>query len=295
MNDPRGARFHLPLACALAVTVSACGTGPGRGPRATLLPAPVVDLPCEYVGNLFLVQVMVEGHGPFACLLDTGTDRMLLDTATAASLGRAGTTEQGRVRGATGAEMPFRGLLEVAELRLGEAVFRGISTGIVDLAALGDSLGRPIQGILGCDVFAACTVQLDYAQHTVRLLQRPPDNASGSVFRFTETVPWVEATIAGRPRRLLLDTGFQRQLAVNTEADLPWRRPPRHDGEVVTVTGSQAKAVGRLQGRVEVGSLVLTNPDVTIAPGSPKLGAAALRGCLVTLDMAAGRVLLQPR
>src|ERR1043166_6909662 len=48
---------------------------------------PVVEVPFEFLHNEIVVQVKVNGKGPFNMMLDTGTDPSAIDVATAKEIG----------------------------------------------------------------------------------------------------------------------------------------------------------------------------------------------------------------
>jgi hypothetical protein len=47
----------------------------------------VVEIPFDFVRNEIILQVKVDGKGPFNMMLDTGTDPSAVDLATAKELG----------------------------------------------------------------------------------------------------------------------------------------------------------------------------------------------------------------
>ena len=49
--------------------------------------APVIEIPFDFYRNEIVVQVKVNGKGPFSMMVDTGTDPSAIDLVTARELG----------------------------------------------------------------------------------------------------------------------------------------------------------------------------------------------------------------
>lgn len=273
-------------AWSILLVLTGCRTGPGGGPpAATELPPHPCVLPLLLVGGLPTVAVRIGGHtGTF--LVDTGTDRLLFDPARIAGE-RPLRPADGSLHTAAGIPAHLQGETRLNEVRLGEAVFRGVPAGAIDLSGLAAALGAPIDGILGCDLFADCVLVIDGPRRELRLLASrpadlPPPVATG-IFR--DTVPWLDCFVAGRDVRCLVDTCFQRGVALPPALEpLPWRRAPQTDGELVTLGGTTGRRRGRLRGAFTCGQIHLVDPWVTLAPGSAKIGAEVLRDLVLVLD-----------
>jgi len=110
----------------------------------------------RWAGKLF-VPVVVNGVGAEA-LLDTGSARTSIDRAFAAQAGIrghgffVGTFIQGRVRGA---------YAEAMTLHVGDASVSATGAVILDYGQLSRELGRPVQVVLGRELFESCVVDLD--------------------------------------------------------------------------------------------------------------------------------------
>ncbi len=277
-------------ALAALLVGAGCHTGPGGGPpAATVLPSHACVVPLRLLAGLPTVEARI-GDRAGTFLLDTGTDRLLFDPARITgdlSLRPA----HGRLHTAADIPAQLQGETTLAEVRLGDAVFRGVPAGAIDLSTLAAALGAPIDGILGCDLFADCVLVIDGPRGEIRLLPArpadlPPQVAAGIL---RDTVPWLDCFVAGRDVRCLVDTCFQRSVALPPDLEpLPWRFAPRADGELVTLGGTADRRRGRLRGAFTSGRLHLLDPWVTLAPGSAKIGAELLRELVLVLDRPAG-------
>jgi predicted aspartyl protease len=276
------------LCCLLA----ACAHS-GIGPRQTLLPEGGLVLPADLERGVWLVPVHLGDEiQPRRFLLDTGTDRTLLDVRLAEQLG-IGRRADGALQTATGHRLAIELLQPLRLLRLGSAEFHDVDVASVDLSGLRAESGLPLEGIIGCDLFRDCLLELDYVLATARLLPRATAPAGGH--EFAERVPWVDALLAGTQLRLLIDTGFQQSLSVPETTVLPWSSPPRAAGALATLDGTMPIAAARVRGTLAIGELRWSDPRVILAAGSPKLGAGLLRRHRLLLDARGGRVWLEQR
>lgn len=114
-------------------------------------------LPLNRWGGKLFVPVVVNGVGVEA-LLDTGAARSSIDRAFAAEAGIkghgwfVGSFIQGRVRGA---------YAEAMTIHVGDAALQSQGAVIIDYAQASRELGRPIQVVLGRELFETCVVDLD--------------------------------------------------------------------------------------------------------------------------------------
>jgi predicted aspartyl protease len=275
----------------IAACAAACAT-PAYGPRRTELPPDGVELPCERWRGVFVLHAELPGLSqPQALLLDTGTDRTLLDNRLAHRLGLLRTGDESVVT-ATGTAVPAQRLERLSSMRLGGASFHDVDVVGLDLSALRRYGGLPIAGIAGCDLFRQCTLEIDWPAQRVRVLPRSEPPAEGG-HAFPERCPWITADVAGTELRLLVDTGFEQRLALPPGIDLPWRSPPLADGEIATIDGMSAKESARLSGELRIGELAWRDPTAVLVPGSPKIGARLLRSCIVRLDAGRGRIWIE--
>ncbi len=287
-------QLRAATAIALAAMWSAaCTTTIDYGPRQTTLPPTGATLPARFARGVFLLQVELPGHRDRQfMLLDTGTDRTLLDLAAVRVLGlHAEGTET--VVTATGAAVPATRLQRLPWLRIGGVQFFDIDAIGLDLSALREHGGLPIVGIAGCDLFRQCLVELDYPARAARVLPQSSAPSSGG-HRFAERSPWVTLDVAGTSIRALVDSGFQQAIALPPGTALPWLRAPASDGDLAAIDGIAAKSIARLRGSVRLGDLEWQDPAVVLVPGTPKIGTGLLRRCVVLLDAAAGRIWIEP-
>ena len=287
------ARLLLTLCLGLAAVAPSCNASADLGPRQTDMPVDGTQLPTRQVQGLWLVQAKLPNvDRQQTLLLDTGTDRTLLDLSLARRIG-LNPSREATVRTATGKVMRGTQLDRLPWLVAGEASFRDIEVAGIDLQPLREASGLPITGIVGCDMFRQCLLELNYRRNRARVLPRT-ETPEGDSHTFSARLPWITITVAGKEMRTLVDTGFQDALAVPPETSLRWLTPSRQIGELATLQGSSGKTMARLDGLLECGEIRRRNPMVVISPGSPKIGTVVLRRCRWLFDMSGGRLWMLP-
>ena len=300
MNDRRPRtdaprrRRRVALAAWLCAALSfASCAAPAYGPARTTLPDDgVAMLPSRYSRGTFLVFAEFPGQkGRHAFLFDTGTDRTLLDLRLAHSLGLKALAEEPVVT-ATGDAVPGALLERIPVLRLGEATFHDVDCVGLDLSNLREEGGLPIVGIVGCDLFRQCLLEIDYRGRSLRALPRSAAPQTEPM-RFEERSPFVDADFAGTNVRVLVDTGFLQTIALPRGCSLPFVEPPRAYGEIASISGTEPKEVARLDGELRIGALTWREPQVLLVSGCPKIGARLFRDALIRLDASGGRIWIE--
>lgn len=111
----------------LFVFSASCSRRPIQSSTLAFGEGPTYELPTEMCGDYFVAPVLIDGRGPYAFLLDSGTGTTVLDASVASELG---------VRGR-------------ADLQIGALDVRGARIRRSGMDDLSLALGRRIDGILG--------------------------------------------------------------------------------------------------------------------------------------------------
>ncbi|QEE26052.1 PDZ domain-containing protein [Rhodanobacter glycinis] len=157
-----------------------------------------------------LVDVRVDGKGPFPFVLDTG-GHAILTPATVAALGLK-THGAGRTFGAGGGSTATS-YTRVDKLQLGDAEIDDQSFLVVPMSPTLTDRGDqpPIAGLLGLELFERFAVTLDFDAKRMTLqpfaTATPPTGATAVPIRFTQDMPLVEATLDGQRGIFGVDTG----------------------------------------------------------------------------------------
>lgn len=177
------------------------------------------EVPFEFVHNQVVISVSVNGRGPFAMLLDTGTDPSAIDLATAKELGLKLQSVGGEGTGVGSETVPIL-LTSLDTVEIAGMKTRNIQAGAIDLTRLSDHIGTKLHGVLGYSLLKDRVVQFDYPARVIRFLARAPeaglsgkgDSPMQSVFQMAfargSHVPVIAGVVVGgKPLRSVVDTG----------------------------------------------------------------------------------------
>jgi len=176
----------------------------------------VVEIPFDFVRNEIIVQVKVDGKGPFNMMLDTGTDPSVVDLATAKELGLKLSAAGGPVSGGgTDKNLAYETKLPLVEA--GGLTVKNLSAVAIDLSKVGERLGKPLHGVLGHSLLNGRIVQIDYPNGVVRFYSQSPftkadrqvNTAKRTVlrFRYDDNVLIDDVFVNGKKMVGNLDTG----------------------------------------------------------------------------------------
>lgn len=262
--------FLIPLVLALAVV---CVRGVAQPPAAT-----PITVPFEFHRHSIVVQVMVQGQGPFTMLLDTGVDPSAVDLAVARKLGLKLSSEGGHATGG-GSEATTVRETEMPTVALGGLVAEHVVALAADLTKTGQALGRPLHGVLGYSFLEHRVVQIDYPRRVVRFYARSPFSAGDKSangphrttlpFRYQDDILLDGVTINGQRLIANFDTGSSGrfQLAPAAVARLGLESVVNQGAvtKSVGINGQTVNHEGQVD-RITVGSIVLDHPGVVFYP-----------------------------
>lgn len=280
----------LALGLLLAFGLGACASRGGPKPGRTLLESRLIEVPAELIGNLLVVELSWDRHGPWRFLIDTGSSVTLVDPAFADRYrtgARAFNLPRVRVRDAAG-EYAELEPVTIARIQMGDARFERVQALVYDCAPLSAHLGRPIHGIIGFPLFRNTTLTIDYPRTRLlltRALQPPLLPGSRIAFEAAGPLPLIPIEVAGRNLLALIDTGSDGPLNLNPVGlDLSYLAEPRPGATVATLAGERAQQVGRLEGTLRVGDYRLVEPIVDLTDDLSSLGGEILRSFTLTFD-----------
>lgn len=291
---------------------------PARGPLAAVLgllalaptgtqldPPEVQEIPFEFVKRQILLDVHVEGRGPFLMALDTAASPSGLDESVAAAVDLDTSRPIGFVSGLGSRRIPYRkatlGAVSLKNFRLAD-----LPTIVFDASHLVLD-GRQVLGILGESFVRRAWVQVDYPARVVRLVANDhrssgfPEDCSETDdaldARFSTFLRLLDVKVDGRPVEATLDTGAHGGL------QLPLSEARRLGLGELWETAEKAEAYGA-RGAFEarktkidslrIGSFELTDVETLISPQATGvlIGNGALEEFVLTVDYLRGRVCL---
>jgi len=206
-----------------------------------------IEVPFEFVHNQIVVQVNIDGKGPFNMLIDTDTDPSAIDAATAQTLeisvgskgeiGTGGGTEKNTV-------YPTRFTVD-----LGGVTAKDVAAATIDLTKISKRIERPIHGVLGFSFLKDRIVQIDYPNSKLRFLAASPYprieltpntvNIIAFPFRREDGEVMIDSVFINNEKmRATLDTGSSGTFSLTPEAvALLGLAEPAQDGKVQTSVG----------------------------------------------------------
>jgi predicted aspartyl protease len=122
---------------------------------------------------LLLVEVDVNGHGPFNFVLDTGASFCVITPDTAKAAGVQSTGKSPAAVGAGG--LVKASLAKLKTLRLGPRTARNLGAAMMSLDEVEKRLGVPIDGLIGYNFLKSYVVTIDYPQRRLFLKQHKAD------------------------------------------------------------------------------------------------------------------------
>jgi hypothetical protein len=306
MRAPR-----LILAMTLTVTLTAIAAPRpvraqemGHGPVPMKIPAVRIQLatdtvavPMRIVDGRVVVDVMLEGKGPFPFVFDSGAHGSVMDLEFAKAQGIS-LGSQVMVGSPGGAGRPGQ-LATVKRLDVG-----GLSLGDVTIVAftgLPFKDADPPRGVLGPYSWSGLLITFDYS-HSRLVFRRGslPEPDGREIFGWSaqQPLPLVPITVAGQKIDANLDTGARYSLSLPTsfEKTLPLAGPPVDAGRARTVDQDVVAQRATLKGKVTIGRYTLENPTLmfsSLHQDVCNVGPPLLRQFTFTLDPANRRLRLE--
>jgi hypothetical protein len=220
-----------------------------------------------------IVEVRLNGRGPYRFLIDLGSNVVVVRNSVAAAV--RGTVLVDRVRG---------DIVRFDSLQLGDAIFEGV------VAAGYDTLD--VDGVLGYNLLGQHSFRLDYPAgrfvvHSRTL--REPDDRTVLPYTVGNRLPLVTVFVGRDSLLVNLDTGASEWMTVppGVRDSLPWAGPLEQGPTVSNnQTGSARVLRGRLGAPLRLGPLVLKDLMVYVNPDAdgPWLGSAAMQNAAWTFD-----------
>ena len=167
-------------------------------------------VPVSVEAGEVIVDVSINGRGPYPLMFDTGAeDTVTPETAAALGLKTEGT---GTFRDSGGGSLPIA-LTRVAAVRLGDAEMTDQPFAVLSLPRYLTDRGNrpPIAGFIGYELLARFAARLDYDNRTLTLKPGRDFRYEGKGVRvplvFAGNTPAVPAAADGTAGRFVVDTG----------------------------------------------------------------------------------------
>jgi predicted aspartyl protease len=268
-------------------------------PEQFVLPATAVEVPMHRFDRLPVVEVSINGGGPFRLVLDTGASGLLLRSDHAEGLDLP--SPPGMPAGGVKTKVRTPGgpvdatLAYVDELTMGDVRIGGIWTLCTELP-FGDSM----DGVIGMALFRSCLLTYDYPGGRVVVSEGELPSVNGSdVFSYrtpgnSGSHPSIDLTVNGEPVEFLIDTGLRGWFSVPAgwAEEIGISAGPVEGPAGLSVGGAVRQQIARLASPISLGRYTVTQPVVrTHAEGGPSplatrkvLGTYFLEHFVVTID-----------
>jgi hypothetical protein len=268
--------------------------------------APAQDsIPIKIASGAVLVPVKIKER-ILSFLLDTGSERSLIDPSTAANLGLAS-------HGTERIEKNFRDLVvdatEADAIRIGNHDFNRVELAEVTLAPIAKALGMAVDGVLGNDILEQITFKLCYSNQTLLVGSLPELGALGqsAALRRSGNQFFASITLISVPTDLVLDTG-------TNSTNLSWKTwelmnrgwTPKEIVQGIARAGNPtSSAILVCLPSVQFGSVTLVDQAVRAQEQSDAgafssenfggiLGSDILQQFVITFDLRNNTIFLQP-
>jgi hypothetical protein len=238
-----------------------------------------------------VVEVTVNGRGPYRFVIDTGAQGAGRISAAVAQ--QLGLEAVGEVRAAApGGTLATRKIYRAGKLGVGSISFVD-----ADLAEMPALPGRTNwDGVLGIDLFHQLTLTLDYGKAAAKLSRAPA--VGGVAVYFDHAIPAIPLRIGDRELTVDLDTGNGAAPLFVSEAiakSVPQSGPAVERGKARTSFGEFSIMEASIAEPVTVGGVALPIHALSWPParGEGNLGSRGLTGRQVMVDRAHGRVAIR--
>jgi hypothetical protein len=261
-------------------------------PAGIEVPRDGLTIPMQDMGGRPVVDVRINGKGPYRFILDTGAVTTVVSDELSRELSL---TPPAGVQVASMGGGPAPAIVVIHDLRIGNATLEGIIAAAMPLGGLLKGEDAP-RGILSAASFPGYLLTYDYPGKRILIKRGALETAdSRSIFEYTEdqVLPTVPVRIAGHDTQVHLDTGspFGLVLPVKFLTELPLASPPKEAGRVHTGGGEFPVSSARVDGTIELGKYKLDLDEVRFSDARPgpgptvgNIGYDVLRHFVVTLD-----------
>ena len=312
------------LLAVLALAAGPSGRDAAAAPRESHPPLPRIGklafadgrharIPFDLRNNHVWVRGAINSSDSIWIVIDTGAESSVMDEGLARKL-RLRMSGSHESMGAGGRQREYTAHDVTIQLP-GVAIERK-QIGATDLASITGAGGRPMQVIVGYELFRACVVRFDYAAGVIDVWDAkaaPRDLAGAEVpMRLRENHPYVQAelNVAGGPPirgEFVIDTGSSQALIIAPDVvereSLATRVPRTLEIAGRGVGGESRMSVGRADA-FRLGALTFEKPLMALARPSPgrislpgtigNIGGQILGRCRVTFDYARHIVRFEP-
>lgn len=260
-----------------------------------------VELPMKFRDGEPIVEVMVNGKGPFLFAIDTGGQGDLrADTSLVEKLGLKKVGEV-IIGDPSGKNNQTADVVGIDSIKLGNLEFRNLEASTRDYNR---RPGMKVDGILCFELFKNHLLTLDYSAKTVRIEKGSLPQANGKdILNFENPmgIPVIKLGVGNQTIDFHIDSGNSNGgFVFPTERieKLPLASEPRVVGRAQTVTNIFEIKEVKLKDTIYLGGFEYPEPTIVYPGPSPRegnIGAKVLRDFALTFDQKNRRVKLDKK
>lgn len=280
-------------------------------PRWTLPASGRATLPFRLVNNHIIVDVLIDGKGPFPFMVDTGGH----DIVTPATLAALGIRQAGQTLSTGGGDATTtNGYARVSELGFGGIVLHDRTVMALEFMAP-DVEGLTVGGMIGLETLEHFVVRIDYGARMLTFIEPERFGAdeqamSGTKipFVFYEHIPQIDGAFDGRKARFNIDTGSRSDITLTSSfIERAGLRKAYPDGVTMTEgwgAGGATRPYVVRAGAVSLGPVVVRGPMAGMNNSTRgafsdsfyegNVGTGMLKRFVVTFDYARLDMYLKP-
>lgn len=221
-------------------------------PLKTVLAKQKVSVPLVGGKLLPVVEVMINGQGPYRLLVDAGANITLLQTKVTTALKLKNLRPDGGK------------LLLVNEIKIGDASFYGVVVG-------DNAWDENIDGIVGFNLYKECLVTFDYPRQQLEFEYGYLPAADGKeVFDYflDKRLPYINLIAKNDTVKVLVDTGMSGHLDINSSEERKFQylhgQETRVKSKSFYFEGDVIKRT--LQKPLEIGQYKIVKSPIVISP-----------------------------
>lgn len=270
------------------------------------------------IKNQMVIQLHINGKGPYNFILDTGvglvliSDPKLIDSVSFQNLRSIYITGFGE------GEKISAFIAPSVDLRIGNTIAKNIPAAILkkDIFELSNYVGIPIHGLIGYEFFQSFVVRLNFLTSTITVFQPErayiPRKGSRIPLSIEERKPYINTNIqlkSGKklPVKLIIDTGAGHPVSLETMDGVPFELPDeRIRGNLgIGLTGPIDGYIGRITslqlGKYTLNNVIAAFPDYEDAASrvfsinrNGNMGLAIIKRFNVVFDYNRGAMYIKP-
>lgn len=282
-------KLAVAILCLLWPAVSTIETAEGAAPKVQSTAGQQTEsvLPMQLFGGRPVVNVMIDGKGPFKFILDTGADVTVLDQGLADELHLAviGHKNLGSPSGPAPEDSK---LVQVQRLSVGPAELLNPECASDNIAGM-FRMPDPPRGVLSATSFSGYVLTIDYPKSQLRLRAGSlpaSDNSSVLDYELFQELPAVFIDVANQPVRVHIDTGSPGGFTLPQKymETLPLSSSPAQIGIARLVSGELKVWGATLNGKITLGKFSFENPKVEFLESVPVGNLGSISESLFCFD-----------